>query len=141
MTLGNHIIMSNVGTLAGHVMVEDHAVVGGLAGVHQFCRVGTMSMIGGCSKVVQDVAPYMVVDGNPAVTRTINKVGLERNGVSEKAQAALRQAFKILFKEHLTTPNALKHIEEELPDCPRSGTWSDSSGQACAASPSKARPR
>ena len=90
--------MSNVATLAGHVMVEDYAVVGGLAAVHQFCRIGTMSMIGGCSKVVQDVPPFMLVDGNPAETRTINKVGLERNGVSEEAQAALRQAYKILFR-------------------------------------------
>ena len=64
-TIGNHIIMSNVGTLAGHVIVEDHAVVGGLAAVHQFCRIGKCSMIGGCSKVVQDVPPFMIVDGNP----------------------------------------------------------------------------
>ena len=63
--LGNHVIMSNVATLAGHVIVEDHAVVGGLAAVHQFCRIGTMSIIGGCSKVVQDVPPFMLADGNP----------------------------------------------------------------------------
>ena len=116
--LGNHIIMSNVATLAGHVMVEDHAVIGGLAAVHQFCRIGKMAMIGGCSKVVQDVPPFMMVDGNPAETRTINKVGLERNGVSEEAQAALRQAYKILFREGLTIPNALAQIEKELPPLP-----------------------
>jgi len=113
--LGSHIIMSNVGTLAGHVTVEDHAVIGGLAAVHQFCRVGTMSMIGGCSKVVQDVPPYMMADGNPAQTRTINKVGLERRGVSEEAQAALKQAYKILFREGLTVSNALTKIDTELP--------------------------
>ena len=94
--------MSNVATLAGHVTVEDYAVIGGLAAVHQFCRIGKMSMIGGCSKVVQDVPPFMMADGNPAETRTINKVGLERNGVSEEAQSALRQAYKILFREGLT---------------------------------------
>ena len=116
--LGSHIIMSNVGTLAGHVTVEDHAVIGGLGAVHQFCRVGTMSMIGGCSKVVQDVPPYMMVDGNPAQTRTINKVGLERRGVSEEAQGALKQAFKILFREGLTNTNALIKIEAELPKSP-----------------------
>jgi UDP-N-acetylglucosamine acyltransferase len=87
--LGDHIVMSNVGTLAGHVTVGDHAIVGGLAAIHQFCRIGKMSIIGGCSKVVQDVPPFMLVDGNPGQTRTINKVGLERNGVSEE-QAALR---------------------------------------------------
>src|SRR5438046_1626250 len=64
--LGNNVIMSNVATLAGHVMVEDCAVVGGLAAVHQFCRIGRMALIGGCSKVVQDVVPFMIVDGNPA---------------------------------------------------------------------------
>jgi UDP-N-acetylglucosamine acyltransferase len=117
-TLGSHIIMSNVGTLGGHVTVEDHAVVGGLAAVHQFCRIGKMSMIGGCSKIVQDVPPFMIVDGNPGETRTINKVGLERHGVSEEAQNALRHAYKILFREGLTIPNALAKIEQELPKLP-----------------------
>ena len=113
--LGDHIIMSNVASLAGHVTMEDHAVVGGLAAVHQFCRIGRMSIIGGCSKVVQDVPPFMLVDGNPAETKTINKVGMERNGISEQAQSALRQAYKIIFREGLTVPNALARIEKDLP--------------------------
>jgi UDP-N-acetylglucosamine acyltransferase len=116
--LGNHVIMSNVATLAGHVIVEDYAVVGGLAAVHQFCRIGKMSIIGGCSKVVQDVPPFMLADGNPAETRTVNKVGMERHGVSEEAQAALRQAYKILFREGLTIPNALAKIEQEVTTLP-----------------------
>jgi len=116
--VGSHIIMSNVGTLAGHVTVEDHAIVGGLAAVHQFCRIGTMAIIGGCSKVVQDVPPFMLADGNPAETRTVNKVGLERNGVSEEAQSALRSAYKILFREGLTISNALAKIEADLPLLP-----------------------
>jgi UDP-N-acetylglucosamine acyltransferase len=116
--LGNHIVMSNVATLAGHVTVADHAIVGGLAAVHQFCRIGTMAIIGGCAKIVQDVPPYMLVDGNPGETRTINKIGLERNGVSEAAQAALRSAYKIIFREGLTLSNALKKIEAELPQLP-----------------------
>lgn len=117
-TLGNRVIMSNVATLAGHILVEDHAVVGGLAAVHQFCRIGKMAIIGGCSKVVQDVPPFMLADGNPAEVRTINKVGMERNGVSEEAQAALRSAYKILFRDGLTIPNALARIESELPKLP-----------------------
>jgi UDP-N-acetylglucosamine acyltransferase len=116
--LGNRIIMSNVATLGGHVRVEDLAYVAGLAAVHPFCRIGTMAIIGGCSKVVQDVPPFMLADGNPAETRTINKVGLERNGVSEEAQAALRAAYKILFREGLTIPNALAKIEAELAKTP-----------------------
>ena len=116
--LGSHIIMSNVATLAGHVTVEDYAVIGGLAAVHQFCRIGKMAMIGGCSKVVQDVPPFMMADGNPAETRTINKTGMERNGVSEKAQSALRQAYKILFREGLTVSNAIVKVEKQLPPLP-----------------------
>ena len=116
--LGSNIIMSNVATLAGHVTVEDHAVIGGLAAIHQFCRIGRMSIIGGCSKVVQDVPPFMLADGNPAETRTVNKVGLERNKVPEEAQSALRQAFKILIREGLTISNALARIEAEVPKLP-----------------------
>ena len=115
--LGTRVIIS-MAALAGHVVVEDYALVGGLSAVHQFCRIGTMAMTGGCTKVVQDVPPYVIVDGNPAEARTINKVGLERNGVSEAAQAALRQAYKILFREGLTTSNALARIESELPPLP-----------------------
>jgi len=116
--IGDSVIMSNVATLAGHVIVEDHAVIGGLVAIHQFCRVGKMSMIGGCSKVVQDVPPFMLADGNPAETRTINKVGMERNGISEEAQAALKQAYKTLFREGLTISNALTRIEAELSTLP-----------------------
>ncbi|HZR21371.1 MAG TPA: acyl-ACP--UDP-N-acetylglucosamine O-acyltransferase [Verrucomicrobiae bacterium] len=116
--MGDGVIMSNVATLAGHVIVEDFAVVGGLAAIHQFCRIGKMAIVGGCSKVVQDVPPFMLADGNPAETRTINKVGLERNGVSEEAQSVLRQAFKILFREGLTIPNALIRIQQDLPQLP-----------------------
>jgi UDP-N-acetylglucosamine acyltransferase len=117
-TLGNDIVMSNVATLAGHITVEDHAIVGGLAAVHQFCRIGKMSIIGGCSKVVQDVPPFMMADGNPAQTRTINKIGLDRNGISEDVQIALKQVYKILFREGLTISNALQRIEAEVPQGP-----------------------
>jgi UDP-N-acetylglucosamine acyltransferase len=116
--LGNRIVMSSYAAFAGHVVVEDSAVIGGVAAVHQFCRIGTMSIIGGCSKVVQDVPPYMLVEGNPAEARTINKVGLERNHVSEEAQDALRRAYKILFREGLNISNALARIEKELPPLP-----------------------
>lgn len=116
--VGNRVVISNVGTLAGHVTVGDHAVIGGLAAIHQFCRIGTMAIVGGCSKVVQDVPPYMLADGNPAQTRTINKVGLERNGVSEEVQLALKQAYKLLFREGMTMSAALIRIEKELPALP-----------------------
>jgi UDP-N-acetylglucosamine acyltransferase len=112
------VIMSNGATLAGHIRVEDHVVIGGLAAVHQFCRIGTMSIIGGCSKVVKDVLPYMMADGNPLKTHGINREGLKRNGISEEAQAALKQAHRIIFREKLTLPNALSKIESEVPPLP-----------------------
>jgi UDP-N-acetylglucosamine acyltransferase len=116
--VGNHIVMSNVATLAGHVTVEDHAVVGGLTAVHQFCRIGRLAMIGGCSRVLRDIPPFMLAEGTPAAARTINKVGLERHGVSDEAQTALRQAFKVFSREGLTIANALEKIETELPPLP-----------------------
>src|SRR4029078_85726 len=73
-----------------------------------------MTIIGCCSKVVQDVPPFMMADGNPAQTRTTNKIGLERNGVSEEVQGAWEEAYKVLFREGLTIANALSRIEAEL---------------------------
>jgi UDP-N-acetylglucosamine acyltransferase len=116
--LGDHIIMSGFSGLAGHVLVEDRAILGGFTAVHQFCRIGRMSITGGCAKVVQDVPPFMLADGNPAETRALNKIGLERNGVSEAAQNALKQAHKMLFRDGLTVSNALAKIEAELPASP-----------------------
>src|SRR4029077_1574940 len=117
-TVGNKDITCNVGPLAGHVIVDDHAVIGGLAAVHQFCRIAKMAMIGGCSKVVQDVPPFMLADGNPAETRTGNKGGMERNGISGEAQKAMELAYKILFRAQLTIPNALEKIEKKQPSLP-----------------------
>lgn len=95
--LGNHIILSNSVGLAGHIIVEDHVIVSGLAAAHQFCRLGAHSIIGGCSKVVQDVPPFMIVDGNPATTRGINLVGLQRRGFSEEDIRAIKAGYKKLF--------------------------------------------
>jgi UDP-N-acetylglucosamine acyltransferase len=116
--LGSHIVMSNGSTLAGHVIVQDHAILGGLTGVHQFCRIGRMAMLGGYSKVVQDIPPFMIADGNPAATRTVNKVGLTRNGVAEETQSALRQAYKIIFRDGLTLANAILAMEKDIAALP-----------------------
>jgi UDP-N-acetylglucosamine acyltransferase len=116
--LGNHIIMSSYAGLAGHVVVGDGAVIAGYVAVHQFCRIGKLAMIGGCSKVRQDVPPFMLADGSPAETVTINKIGLERGGLSEETINTLRAAYKLLFREGLTISNALVRIEQELPSLP-----------------------
>lgn len=95
--LGNHIILSNSVGLAGHIVVEDHAIVSGFAACHQFCRIGRHSIVGGLSKIVQDVPPFMIVDGNPASTRGVNAIGLQRRGFSEEDMRALKNAYKKLF--------------------------------------------
>ena len=114
--VGDHVIMSNVATLAGHVIVEDHAIIGGLAAIHQFCRIGRNSMIGGCSKIVQDALPFMITDGNPAKTRFLNQEGLKRKGISPEVQSALKQCYKWLCRDHLTTTKALEKMEGKFAD-------------------------
>lgn len=116
--VGNRIIMSNLATLAGHVIVEDHAIIGGLAAVHQFCRIGRYAMVGGCSKVVQDIAPFMMADGNPAETRFVNKVGLERAGFGTETISTLVKAYKTLFRSGLTLENAVSRLEADLDSTP-----------------------
>lgn len=113
--VGSHCILSNNGTLAGHVVLEDHVIIGGLTAVHQFCRLGEYAMVGGCAKVVQDIAPYMMADGHPAEVRTLNKVGLERNGFSEDAIKLVRQLYKIIYRDGLNRTQALEKIKE-LPE-------------------------
>lgn len=114
--LGNGIIMSNGTGLAGHVVVEDYAVFGGMTGVHQFCRVGTLSMVGGCSRINQDICPYTLVNGNPPSTVGLNKVGLERKDVPSEVQSALKEAYRLLFRGNLSLEEARARIGEILPE-------------------------
>ena len=120
--VGNGVIFSNNGTLAGHVTVEDSAILGGLSAIHQFCRVGRHAITGGCSKIVQDVPPFMIADGNPAQVRGINAVGLQRNGFSEEHIRALKEAYKTIYKRNLTVNEAVAGLKElyagEGPDYP-----------------------
>lgn len=117
-TVGSSVIFSNNGTIAGHVEVGDHAIISGLTAVHQFCRVGSFAITGGCSKIVQDVPPYTIADGNPAKIRGLNKVAMERHGFSQEAQQALKDAYKILYRSKLNLHQALERIEAELPQIP-----------------------
>jgi UDP-N-acetylglucosamine acyltransferase len=108
--LGNHIVMSNGILLAGHVRVEDHVTIGGAAGVHQFCRIGAYAMISAFAKVVQDVVPFMIADGQPAVIRSINKVGLERRGFSAEQIERVKQLHRVLFRDGLNRSQALEKL-------------------------------
>ena len=113
--VGSHVIFSNKGTLAGHVSVEDDAVLGGLTAVHQFGRIGRHAITGGCSKIVQDVPPFMIADGNPAEVRGVNIVGLKRCGFEENELSLLKDAYRILYRSNLNVLQALEKIREELP--------------------------
>lgn len=111
--VGDHVIFSNNGTLAGHVTVGDYAIMGGLTAVHQFCRIGDHAITGGCSKIVQDVPPYMIADGNPGKVRAINSVGLHRRGFSEAAVLAIKKAHRVLYRENRNYREAVEVLREE----------------------------
>lgn len=113
--VGDHVIFSNNGTLAGHVVVEDYAVIGGLSAVHQFCRIGQHAILGGCTKIVQDVPPFMIADGNPAEIRGVNQVGLERRGFDADDIRSLREAYRLLCRANLNVKQACETIRTDLP--------------------------
>ncbi|HEY2800936.1 MAG TPA: acyl-ACP--UDP-N-acetylglucosamine O-acyltransferase [Chthoniobacterales bacterium] len=113
-TVGNAVVFSNNGTLAGHVHVGDRAVIGGLTAVHQFCRIGLFAITGGCSKIVQDVPPFMIADGNPAEVRGINQVGLERAGYPPEKIKPIKEAFRLIYRSKMNTGQALEAMRERL---------------------------
>ena len=117
-TVGDEVVFSNNGTLAGHVDVGDFAILGGLTAVHQYCRIGAHAMTGGCSKIVQDVPPYMLADGNPAKVRSYNKVGMERRGFDEQTMRAVREAYRIIYRLSYNLPQAIEAIRADLPELP-----------------------
>jgi UDP-N-acetylglucosamine acyltransferase len=109
--VGDDVIFSNNGTVAGHVTVGNHVVLGGFTAVHQFCRIGDFAITGGCSKVVKDVPPFFLADGNPAQIRGINAVGLERNGFSADDIRGIKEAYRILYRGKLTQREALDQLD------------------------------
>ncbi|HSD11105.1 MAG TPA: acyl-ACP--UDP-N-acetylglucosamine O-acyltransferase [Candidatus Binatia bacterium] len=111
--IGNRAIFANGATLAGHVIVEDHVIVGGLAAVHQFVRLGESSMLGGGAMVVQDVPPFCVVQGDRAGLVGLNVEGLRRRGFSDDDLRALRAAYRTLFRSGLTVRDAIRKMREE----------------------------
>ncbi|MFH1645124.1 MAG: acyl-ACP--UDP-N-acetylglucosamine O-acyltransferase [Candidatus Omnitrophota bacterium] len=114
--IGDNVVIANAGTLAGHVELENDVILGGLAGVHQFIKIGRLAIIGGCSKVVKDIPPYAMVDGHPAKVYGINSIGLERAGFNDEIKANIKKAYrKILFKGF-----ARNHLIAELEQIPQS---------------------
>jgi UDP-N-acetylglucosamine acyltransferase len=110
--VGNNCVFANNATLAGHVTVEDMVVIGGLVAVHQFVRIGNLSIIGGCSKVVQDIPPYSTCDGHPAVVYGLNLIGLRRHKVSREVIKELDSSYKVLFNSGFTLKHAIEELEK-----------------------------
>ncbi len=116
--IGNHVVIANSAALAGHILVEERAVVGGLVGLHQFVRVGTLAIIGGCSRVVQDVPPYATCVGYPAKVFGLNAEGLRRAGVTKETKDRLHHAFKVLFHSGLSMRHALEELAQDADHSP-----------------------
>ncbi|MDT8419568.1 MAG: acyl-ACP--UDP-N-acetylglucosamine O-acyltransferase [Desulfuromonadales bacterium] len=112
--VGNHVILANAATLAGHVEIDDYAIMGGLSAVHQFCRIGCHVMASGGAMVTQDVAPYTIVQGDRATTVGLNLIGLKRRGFSPEVLKAIKQAYRFVFRAGLPLEEALTKIENEL---------------------------
>jgi UDP-N-acetylglucosamine acyltransferase len=116
--VGNRVIMANGATLAGHVVVEDYVILGGLSAVHQFTRVGESAMLAGGALAGQDVLPYTVVSGNRARSAGLNLVGLRRRGFSPGIIADIKRAYKIILRSGLKLEEALQKVAEEIQPSP-----------------------
>ncbi len=116
--VGDGVILANGTQLAGHVTVEDKAIISGLSAVHQFVRIGKFSFIGGCSRVAKDIPPFLKAVGNPLRLYGLNTVGLERNGIPEAVRRELKRAYRLFFRSELNVSQARERATEELEPFP-----------------------
>ena len=112
--IGNHVILSNAVNMAGHVSIEDWAIVGGMTPIHQFVRVGQHSFVGGQSRISKDVPPYVKAAGIPLELYGLNSVGLQRRGFSKEVRDELKKAYRLFFASSHNTTQALARAREEL---------------------------
>lgn len=112
--VGDRVILANGATLAGHVDVGNHAILGGLSAIHQFARVGCHAMISGGAMVTQDVPPYTIAQGDRAKTIGINMVGLKRRGFSEESLQRIKQAYRLTFRAGLRLEDALRRLDDDF---------------------------
>ena len=110
--VGSHTIFANNASIAGHVRVDDWVILGGFAGVHQFCKIGAHAMLGMKTSLTQDVPPYMILSGNPAAVHGLNLEGLKRRGFTRESINAIRQAYKLLYKSSLTLDEAKQALQQ-----------------------------
>lgn len=113
--IGNDVTVTNNVGVAGHVTIEDMVTIGGMTGLHQYVRIGKMAMVGGMSRIVRDVPPFMIVEGAEQTVRDINAVGLRRMGITQSERLALHKACKLLFKSQISLTNALQIVQREVP--------------------------
>jgi UDP-N-acetylglucosamine acyltransferase len=121
--IGSQVIMANSVALAGHVEVEDEAIIGGLSAVHQFVRIGQYAMIGGMTRLSNDAPPYMITAGVPALVSGPNTVGLKRHGFSREQRARIKQMFKIIYRSGLNTTQAMTAIEAQVEESSERSTF------------------
>jgi len=112
--LGNNVVIANAVNMAGHVIIEDYAGVGGMSPIHQFVHIGKHSFIGGGLRVHKDVPPFILAMGEPLRYGGLNKVGLKRRGFSDEVLSLIRETYRILYQTNLTINDALKKIEDEV---------------------------
>ncbi len=112
--IGNQIVIGGYVGIGGHSILEDQCVIGGMAGIHQGCRIGRLAMVGAHSKVTQDVLPFMLVDGTPAEVKGLNAIGMDRRGISNEAQTEIKKAFKILYQSKLKLTQAIEEMQRKL---------------------------
>ncbi|MBM4272370.1 MAG: acyl-ACP--UDP-N-acetylglucosamine O-acyltransferase [Deltaproteobacteria bacterium] len=112
--LGNYIIMANAANLAGHIHVEDYAIIGGLTGIHQFTRIGAHCIIGGASAVTKDIPPFVMASGNFAKLYGLNMIGLKRRGFKEETISALKEAYRIVFRSSLLLKTAIENVRSRV---------------------------
>lgn len=123
--VGSNIVMANNATLAGHVHVDDHAIVGGLVAVHQFVHIGAYCIIGGASAVSKDIPPYVMAVGNRATLHGLNRIGLKRKGFSKEALVNIKEAYNIIFHSSLTIKEATKKLKADFSDSVEVGRFID----------------
>ncbi len=116
--IGNGVIIGNGTQLAGHVIIDDRAIVSGLVAVHQFARIGRHSFVGGCSRVAKDVPPYLKAVGNPVKLYGLNSVGLQRSGFDDAIVRELKRAYRLVFRSELNVSQALTRARAELQPLP-----------------------
>jgi UDP-N-acetylglucosamine acyltransferase len=113
--VGNDTIFANASTLGGHCTVEDRVYMGGFTAVHQFCTIGTLTMTGGHTMIAQDVPPYVIASGNRVRLYGVNKIGMERAGLTAEQIRDVQTAYKIFFRSKLPAQQALDQIDKEFP--------------------------